>query len=55
MTEKTINMVLVKSTKGTHVYSAEDEADPIHTVYVQRESLPKNPPENITLTIKWGE
>ena len=53
MTEKTIDMVLVKSTKGTHVYGAQDESEPIHTVYVQRESLPKKPPEEIKVTIQW--
>ena len=45
-----------KSTKGTHVYKAnEDDTCYVSMVYIQREELPKNPPQEITLTISFEQ
>ena len=40
-----------KSTKGTHVYTSDDEAAPVSTLYVKRAALPASPPKTINVTI----
>jgi len=55
VTTKTITMSHNKSTKGTHVYSNDDDDTPISTVYVNRSSLPKTPPPTIKLTVEYDE
>ena len=47
-----VEMKLSKSTKGTHVYTSDNDDAPIKSVYVQRNSLPKEPPGEIEITIK---
>lgn len=51
MSQQTINMKLVKSTKGTHVYGDVSDNAPIPTLYVKRTALPSTPPESIEITI----
>lgn len=46
-----LKMKLSKSTKGTHVYSAEDAA--IKSLYIAKDDLPKNPPLEITVTVSF--
>lgn len=55
MTVKTVELTLVKSTKGTHVYGSSLPDAPTPSVYVQRSALPENPPKMITLTLSWDE
>jgi hypothetical protein len=45
----------VKSTKGTHVYAAdEDTADVVcTTVYLKKDALPEDPPRVIQLTVSF--
>jgi hypothetical protein len=51
-TELSTEMALVKSTKGTHVYSNPDAAT-VTTVYVKKAALPTPPPQKITLSIDY--
>ena len=50
---ETIEMVLIKSTKNTHVYGAEDEGVAITSVYIQKNNLPTPPPEEINITLSY--
>ena len=52
-TEKNIKMGLTKSTKNKHVYSSEDDAADIETVYIKKTGLPKEPPVIIELIVKY--
>ena len=49
--KKTIEMIWVKSTKGTHVYANEEADTPVTSIYIKRSGLPDEAPDNITLTI----
>lgn len=53
MSIKTIELKLVKSTKGTHVYGDDSDNAIIPTVYVKKSGLPTNPPETLTLTLEY--
>lgn len=50
-----IKMKLVKSTKGTHVYSNDQEDSAISTLYIKKVGLPKEPPESITVSVEWED
>ena len=50
--KKQIKMTFNKSTPGTHVYGNGEPDCAIPTLYIKRGSLPKNPPEQITVTIE---
>jgi len=47
----TVEMIYTKSTKRTHVYSSTDSNDPIPTLYIKRDRLPKEAPKQITITV----
>jgi len=53
--KKTIKMDWTKSTKGTHVYSNNDPASPVSTIYIKRSGLPTEAPATITLTLEFEE
>ena len=53
--KKTIEMIWVKSTKGTHVYANEEPDTPVTSIYIKRSGLPDNAPDNITLTIDFAD
>lgn len=53
MSIKTIELNLVKSTKGTHVYGDDSDNAIIPTVYVKKSGLPTNPPKVLTLTLEY--
>lgn len=55
MSPQSFVMQYEKSTKGTHVYTNTSATAPIPTVYIKRDSLPKDPPKQIALTIEWIE
>ncbi len=55
MTEKTLTLKFVKSTKGTHVYGDDSDDAIIPSVYIKRAGLPNTPPASITLVVKYGE
>ena len=50
-----LDLTFVKSTKGTHVYGSDADDAPIKTVYIQRESLPKNPPQMLAVTLTYED
>lgn len=47
----TVEMTLSKQTKGTFVYSADDDDAAVTTVYVRKSGFTSDPPDEITLTI----
>lgn len=49
---KTLKLTLAKSTKGTHVYQDDDPDAPIPSLYIKKPALPKDPPEEILVTIE---
>ena len=53
MSKKVIELKLVKSTKGTHVYGDDSEDAMIPSVYVKKHSLPSNPPEKLKVTVEY--
>lgn len=53
MAKHEIEMNLLRSTKGTHVYHNDDEGTPIKTVYIVRGELPTKPPEVINIRIDY--
>jgi len=53
--KKTIKMDWSKSTKGTHVYTNNEPDAPVSSIYIKRNGLPSNAPENITLTIDFED
>lgn len=46
---------LDKSTKNTHVYKSDEQNAAVSPMYVQKSSLPKDPPKVITHTIEWED
>ena len=54
MSIKVLELKLVKSTKGTHVYGDDSEGAIIPTVYVKKTGLPSNPPETMTITLEYA-
>lgn len=50
-----IDMMLVKSTKNTHVYNNDSPKASIPTLYVKKEALPAPPPGAITVTVKFSD
>lgn len=50
-TMQQISMNLHKETKGTFVYSADDEEAPVKTVYVAKSAFSNGAPDSITLTL----
>lgn len=53
--KKTITMNWSKSTKGTHVYSSDEDDTPVSSIYIKRSSLPSEAPQNINLTIEYSD
>lgn len=53
MNTTTVELSLVKSTKGTHVYGSDQADAATQSVYIQRSALPEKPPATITLTLSW--
>lgn len=53
--KKTITMNWSKSTKGTHVYSNDENNTPVSSIYINRNSLPSEAPQNISLTIEYND
>lgn len=53
-TPKTIvqEMTFDKSTKGTHVFTATDDAAPVPTLYVRKSGLDGEQPESLKLTLE---
>jgi len=51
MQHLTVEMIYTKSTKRTHVYSSTDSNDPVLTLYIERDRLPKDAPKQITITV----
>jgi len=50
-----VPMTFERSTKGTHVFTAEDENAPIPTLYVRKSGFDNGtPPESVTVTIELG-
>lgn len=41
-----------RSTKGTHVFTAESDTAPIPTLYVRKSGFEGDPPESINVTIE---
>lgn len=52
MTEHVIQLTFSKSTKGTHVYAAKDEAAVITGVYIKRTAMPATPPPIVELVLR---
>lgn len=50
MTPLQIEMLLTKSTKGTHVYG--NKSADVTTIYIKKNALPDTPPKTIVLTIE---
>jgi len=50
-----LDMQLTKNTKGTHVYTNDEEGVAVPTLYIKKSALPKQPPQVVTLTIKYKE
>jgi hypothetical protein len=53
MSATTVELTLVKSTKGTHVYGSDLADAATQSVYIKRSALPEKPPAVITLTLAW--
>lgn len=47
----TIKLTYVKETKGTHVYGTDEEGAAITTLYIRKSSLPKDAPQEISVTV----
>lgn len=50
---KIVQLTLVKSTKGTHVYGDDSDNSIIPTVYVKKHGLPTKPPSKLTLSLEY--
>jgi hypothetical protein len=52
--EKTVRMMLGKTTKGTYVYEEEvgDQPPVLRSLYIQKWALGSDPPKEIQVTIK---
>ncbi len=46
-----LELVLMKSTKGTHVYGDDREGAIIPSVYIKKQGLPTPPPQKLKVTI----
>lgn len=46
-----VKMSLTKSTKGTHVYSADQDGAAIPSLYIKKDTLPTPPPQTITISV----
>ena len=46
-----MTMKFSKSTKGTHVYIAEDDSSAVSTLYVKKSALQDDIPKQVTVTI----
>jgi len=53
MAYQTMQLKLVKSTKGTHVYGDDSDDATIPTVYIKKSGLPNNPPKTITMSLEY--
>jgi len=53
--KKTIKMQWTKSTKGTHVYANNESDTPVSSIYVKKNGLPTDAPNDIILTIEFEE
>lgn len=53
--KQTITMNFSKSTKGTHVYSNDENESPVSSIYIKRSSLPPEAPQSISLTIEYDD
>ena len=51
MKELTLELALVKSTKGTHVYGDDKEGAAIPSVYIKKAALPSPAPEKLRVVI----
>ena len=47
----TVELTFSKSTKGTHVFTADQDGAAVTTLYVLKSALANTPPPRITLTI----
>lgn len=55
-TKKTIIMALSKSTAGTHVYAEPNVPGKFFpVVYIQKNQLPDPPPQQIKVTVEFGQ
>jgi len=45
------DMTFKKSTKGTHVYGSVNNDAPVAVLYIKKDALPKDIPQNIKVTI----
>lgn len=45
-------MTFDKSTKGTHVFTANDDTAAVPTLYVKKTGLPGEQPESVKLTLE---
>jgi hypothetical protein len=56
MAHKIIDLKFSRSTRGTHVYTAETSGAPIETLYIRRDALPAgNPPAHIVVNVTWPD
>lgn len=53
MNSRVFDMVLVRSTKNTHVYGDDSDGAIVPTLYVKKAGLPDKPPEMITVTVEY--
>jgi hypothetical protein len=53
MSVKIIELKLIKSTKGTHVYGDDSDGAIIPTVYIKKAGLPTTPPQNIVVKLEY--
>ena len=45
-------MTFLKSTKNTHVFEDKTDLAPVPTLYIKRDSMPKDVPQRIRVTIE---
>jgi hypothetical protein len=50
-----VEMKFDRSTKGTHVFTAEDDNAPIPTLYVRKSGFENGAPEGVTVTVELAE
>lgn len=49
--EISVKLDFKKSTKGTNVYSTDEEGAAVKTLYIQKDAMPMVPPKQFTVTI----
>lgn len=49
-----VEMKFDRSTKGTHVFTAEDEAAAIPTLYVRKSGFENGAPDGVVVTVELG-